>query len=156
MSATLAADRRARLTEAMRADGIDALVVCGTSWQEAYLRYVADFGILEGNGVAILTADGRCRLWLESAADWERAEAEAYSTEVRFARDIAMAVTGEIEALANQKVALLPRHLMPAWLARAEPERRLRLDDAGALIERLLMIKMPSEIADSRPTMPST
>lgn len=142
----LATDRRARLGEAMRTEGIDALVVCGTSWQEAYLRYVADFGILEGNGLAILTADGRCRMWLESVADWERAQAEAKANEVHFAADIAKAVTGEIQAIANQKVAVAPRHLMPAWLAKAEPERRLRLDDAGPLIERLFMIKMPGEL----------
>ncbi len=143
---TLSADRRARLGEAMRNEGIDALVICGTSWQEAYLRYVADFGILEGNGLAILTADGRCRMWLESVADWERAQTEAKGTEVHFARDMAKAVTGEIQAIANQKVAVTPRHLMPAWLAKAEPERRLRLDDAGPLIERLFMIKMPGEL----------
>lgn len=143
---TLAAERRARLIEAMRADGIDALIVCGTSWQEAYLRYVADFAVLEGNGIAILTADGRCRMWLESVAEWERAQVEARSAEVHFARDIAKAVVGEVEAIANQKVAVMPRHLMPAWLAKAEPERRLRLDDAGPLIERLFMIKMPGEL----------
>ena len=142
----LAAGRRARLGDAMRDEGIDALVVCGTSWQEAYLRYVADFGILEGNGLAILTADGRCRMWLESVADWERALTEAKGTEVHFARDMAKAVTGEIQAIANQKIALTPRHLMPAWLAQAEPERRLRLDDAGPLIDRLFMIKMPGEL----------
>ena len=142
----LAADRRARLLEAMRVAGTDALLVCGTSWQEAYLRYVSDFGILEGNGLAILTADGRCRLWLESAADCDRAEIEAKDTDVRFARDLAKAVTGEIEALANQKVAVAPRHLMPAWLARAEPERRLRLEDGNAILDRLFMIKMPAEL----------
>ena len=143
---TLAAERRARLIDTMRSEGIDELVVCGTSWQEAYLRYVSDFGILEGNGLAILSVDGRCRLWLESVADWERALVEAKATEVHFARDMAKTIAPEIEAIANQKVAVMPRHLIPAWLARAEPDRRLRLDDAGPLIERLLLIKLPGEI----------
>ncbi len=142
----LAAERRARLLEAMRRDGLDAVVVCGTSWQEAYLRYVADFGILEGNGVAILTSDGRCRLWLESVAEWDRAQVEAKATEAHFARDIAQVVGAEIEAIANRKVAVMPRHIMPAWLATAERERNLRLDDAGPLIERLFLVKMPGEI----------
>lgn len=142
----LAAERRERLLAAMREDGIDALVICGTSWQEAYLRYVADFAILEGNGIAILTADGRCRMWLESVADWERAQSEARGTEARFSRDIARAVTGDVEALANQKVAVMPRHLMPAWLSAAETERRFRLDDASLIVERLFMVKMPSEL----------
>ena len=146
LAADLATRRRERLLGAMREAGIDALVVCGTSWQEAYLRYVADFGILEGNGVAILGADGRCRLWLESAADAERAGAEARECETRFARDIVRAVTPEIEQIANQRLAVTPRHLMPSWLAQAAPERRVRLDDAGPLIERLFMEKMPAEI----------
>lgn len=142
----LAAERRERLLAAMREAGIDALLICGTSWQEAYLRYVADFGILEGNGIAILSADGRCRMWLESVAEWERAQTEARGTEIHFARDMARAVTGEVEALANQRTAVTPRHLEPAWLAAAETERRLRLDDAGEIIERLFMIKLPSEL----------
>ncbi len=146
MTTTLAAARRARLLDAMRAEGLDAVVVCGASWQEAYLRYVADFGILEGNGVAVLTADGRCRMWLESAADAERALGEARDCKVIFARDLAKAASKGIGAIANQKVAVLPAHLMPAWLATAAPEHRLRLEDAGPLIDRLLMLKMPAEI----------
>jgi Xaa-Pro aminopeptidase len=35
---------------------------------------------------------------------------------------------------------------MPSWLARLESERRTRLQDAAALIEPLLMVKMPAEI----------
>ena len=145
---TLAADRRRRLVEAMRAEGLDALVVVGASWQEAYLRYVTDFGILEGTGIAILNADGRCRLWLESAADAERAEVEASDCDVIFARDLPRVAGAEIDAIANQKVAVLPRHLAPAWLAgpHSTLAARTRLDDAGTLIDRLLMIKLPAEI----------
>jgi Xaa-Pro dipeptidase len=142
----LAAARRTRLLDEMHTEGLDAVVVCGASWQEAYLRYVADFGILEGNGIAIMTADGRCRLWLESAADAERASEEARDCEVIFARDLAKSASTGISALANQRVAVLPAHLMPSWLATSAPEHRLRLEDAGPLIDRLLMLKMPAEI----------
>ena len=150
---TLAAERRGRLLEAMRAKGLDAVVVVGSSWQEAYLRYVADFAILEGTGIAILSADGRCRLWLESAADAERAEVEAAGCEVLFARDLPRAAGAEIEAIANQKVAVLPRHLAPNWLAGPASQdsgARTRLDDAGTLIDRLLSVKLPAEIAAIR------
>jgi Xaa-Pro dipeptidase len=143
---TLPELRRRRLLEAMRADGLDAVVLCGASWQEAYLRYVADFGILEGTGIAILTADGRCRLWLDSMADWERAGEEARDTEVLFARDMAKAALAGVEGLTNQRIALVPQHLVPHWLARAVTERNLRLDDGAALIDRLLMDKLPAEI----------
>ena len=143
---TVARERRTRLIDAMRAQGLDALVIVGSSWQEAYLRYVADFALLEGAGVAILNADGRCRLWLESVADAERAEVEVdrAGCEVIFARDLAGAVSGELAAVANQRVGLLPRHLAPYWLA--GPDARTRLEDAGSLIDRLLMVKMPGEL----------
>ena len=54
----LAKERRERLLAEMRREGLEAIVVYGTSWQEAYLRYVSDFAILEGDGIAILRADG--------------------------------------------------------------------------------------------------
>ena len=65
----LAQERRERLLAEMRREGLEAIIVYGTSWQEAYLRYVSDFGILEADGIAILTADGRCRLFVENAAE---------------------------------------------------------------------------------------
>ena len=61
----------------MRKAGIEAIIAFGTNWQEAYLRYVSDFCILEGSGVAMLTADGRCRLVLDSVTEAERAQEEA-------------------------------------------------------------------------------
>src|SRR2546430_7158950 len=39
--------RRARLAEAMADTGLDALLLYGNAWQNDYLRYAADFGILE-------------------------------------------------------------------------------------------------------------
>ena len=134
--------------QAMRDAGIDVLVVCGTSWQEAYLRYVADFAILEETGIAMLSADGRCRMWLESAVEAERAEMEAADCEVHFARDLQKVVGVELDRLANQKAAVTPRHLMPTWIA--APDRRLRLDDAGPILDRLFMLKLPGELAAIR------
>ena len=120
------------------------LIVCGTSWQEAYLRYVADFGILEGNGIAILSADGSCRLWLESAADAERAAGECAGVDAMFARDLAGTVAQQLGTVANQRLAAAPRHLMPAWLT--DSNQPFRIEDAGQHIERLFMVKMPAEI----------
>ena len=73
----LAKERRERLLAEMRREGLEAIVVYGTSWQEAYLRYVSDFAILEGDGIAILRADGTCRLFVENMAEAERAGGEA-------------------------------------------------------------------------------
>lgn len=139
----LAQQRRDRLLAEMRKEGIEAIVAFGTNWQEAYLRYVSDFCILEGSGIAILTADGRCRLFLESVAEAERASGET-TVEVALVRNLAQSVGAALESVSNQHVLAAPPALMPSWLT--SKERRLRLDDGTALIDRLMMEKMPAEI----------
>jgi len=139
----LAQARRDRLLAEMRKDGIDALVAFGTNWQEAYLRYVTDFCILEGSGLAILTADGRCLLYLDSVAEAERAGGET-GVEVAFARHLAQAVGDALGPISNRRIVAAPPALMPSWLT--AKERQFRLDDGTALIDRLMMEKLPAEI----------
>ena len=81
----LAQERRQRLAAAMGEAGIDHLVLYGNAWQGDYLRYGADFGILEGHGIALIAADGAVELFLDSATDAERAEVEAPGVAVHFA-----------------------------------------------------------------------
>ena len=71
---TLAQARRARLAAAMATRGIDVMVLYGNAWQGDYLRYAADFGILEGHGIALVSVDGAVELFLDSATEAERAE----------------------------------------------------------------------------------
>jgi Xaa-Pro dipeptidase len=144
----LAQERRERLLAEMRREGLEAIVVYGTSWQEAYLRYVSDFGILEADGIAILTADGRCRLFVESAAEVERAQVEAGGVDTRLVRNLALAVGRELEAVSNQRLVAAPRTLLPAWLTASE--RSFRLEDGTGLLDRLLMEKAPNEITVMR------
>jgi Xaa-Pro aminopeptidase len=144
----LAQDRRRRLLEAMRHAGIDTLVIFGTSWQEAYLRYVADFGILEGTGLAVLTSEDECTLYVESVIEAERATIEAHATRIVQARNVAEAAGGQLAKVANQKLAAGPAHLLPGWLT--DPQRPFKLADAASIIDGLLLEKMPSEIAAIR------
>jgi hypothetical protein len=88
---TLGDERRQRLAAAMREAGLDHVLLYGNAWQGDYLRYGADFGILEGHGLALVDADGAVELFLDSAADAERAELEAPGVRVHFAADIARA-----------------------------------------------------------------
>ena len=75
--AMLAEERRQRLVAAMREAGISHMVLYGNAWQGDYLRYGADFGILEGHGIALIAADGEVELFLDSATDAERADTAA-------------------------------------------------------------------------------
>ncbi len=140
----LAQQRRERLLGEMRKEGIEAIVAFGTNWQEAYLRYVTDFCILEGSGIAILSSDGQCRMFLESPAEAERAAGETQGLELKLVRNLAEAVGGGLEPISNQRIVAAPPQLMPAWLT--AKERPFRLDDGTALIDRLMMEKMPAEI----------
>src|SRR6516162_7274311 len=88
---SLAQARRARLLAAMDEAGVGGVVLYGNAWQGDYLRYGADFGILEGHGIAVLSAEGTLDLFVDSAAEAERAEAETAGTTVHFASDIARA-----------------------------------------------------------------
>jgi len=72
----LAEARRRHLLTAMADAGIGHIVLYGNAWQGDYLRYAADFGILEGHGIAVVSSDGASELFLDSATEAERAEAE--------------------------------------------------------------------------------
>jgi len=141
----LSDERRRRLLTAMAEAGIEELVVYGNAWQGDYLRYVADFGILEGHGIAVMQADGATELFLDSASDAERAEAETPGATIRFATGIARAVGARLDRVANHRLAAAPRRFLPNWLA--DKSRSFTLDDATALLDRLLMHKLPGEIA---------
>src|SRR5579864_9194670 len=144
----LAEERRRRLVAAMHEAGIGHMVLYGNAWQGDYLRYSADFGILEGHGIALVAADGEVELFLDSATDAERAELEAPQVKVHVAPDIARAVGARLDRVANARIAAAPRRFLPRWLADAT--RTFKLDDATAVLDRLLMHKSAGEIAAVR------
>jgi len=62
---TVANARRARLADVMAQENVDLLLVYGNAWQSDYLRYVSDFGLLEGEGLAVFRRDGTVTLYLD-------------------------------------------------------------------------------------------
>lgn len=145
---TAGEERRRRMLAAMAEAGVDELVLYGNAWQGDYLRYAADFGILEGHGIALVAADGTTELFLDSATEAERAEAETPGAKIHFAADVARAVGARLERAANRRLAAAPRRFLPSWLA--DRSRGFTLADGTALLDRLLMHKLPAEIAALR------
>jgi Xaa-Pro dipeptidase len=141
----LADERRRRLLDAMAEAGIAEMVLYGNAWQGDYLRYAADFGILEGHGIAVVSADGTTELFLDSATEAERAEAEVPGARVHIAADIARAVGARLDRVANHRLAGAPRRFLPSWLA--DKSRSFALEDGTALLDKLMMHKLPAEIA---------
>lgn len=135
--------RRHRLAEAMAEAGYKHLVLFGNAWQNDYLRYVADFGILEGEGLALVQSDGSVVLWLDDRLEAERAGVECPDLEVRATNDLIADVSAVIGRLGNARLGFAPHRIMPLGIAgSASPGH----DDATALIDRLLMIKSSEEL----------
>ena len=135
--------RTAILFEEMDKAGVDALLVYGNSWHADSLRYATDFGIQEGQALALVSKDGSVTLLLDDQAEAERAS-EDENCEVVFAPDLVEGAKTLMARSGNRKVAGTPWHLMPYGLTRNAPD--LRLSDGTKILERLLMTKRDFEI----------
>jgi Xaa-Pro aminopeptidase len=144
----LSDDRRKRLIETMSEAGLDAVLLYGNAWQNDYLRYAADFGILEGQALATVRADGEVTLYLDSPLEADRAAVECEGVHVVHAPDLLGAVDAALDRMRNQRLGGAPYNLLPRKItARA---KELALADQTALLDRLLMYKLDSEVAAIR------
>ncbi len=126
--------RRRHLLTAMADAGIEHMVLYGNAWQGDYLRYAADFGILEGHGIALVSSDGAAELFLDSATEAERAEVETPGIKIHFAPDLARAVGARLERVANRRLAAAPLRFLklPAEIAALRRAAQMA-DDAYAV-----------------------
>jgi len=138
------ARRRARLAEAMATAGVDALILYGNAWQNDYLRYATDFGILEGQALALARQDGEVTLYLDSPLEAERAALECAGVEVVHAPDLVVTVETALGRLRNQRIGGAPFRLLPRRIAARAKD--LNLGDETSLLDRLLMGKVALEI----------
>jgi Xaa-Pro dipeptidase len=147
---TVSAAHRARIDDlrhAMEAADIDGLLIYGNNWHADFLRYASDFGIVEGQGLALFERDGTVVLLIDDPAEAERARAET-SHEVLWAGNLVAAAKDLLIRGGNRRVAGAPYHLLPYGLVRHAQE--LRLSDGTALIEPLLMGRRPDELVHVR------
>ena len=147
-AASIAAARRARLTEIMTEDGVDLLIIYGNAWQNDYLRYATDFGILEGEGIAIVRGDGHTTLLLDHPLEADRAEVETAGIEIVHAETILAEVESFIARAGNSRIGLGPMRLIPQRLAVRAKE--IGAADRTAMMDRLLMKKLDCELAAMR------
>ena len=124
--------RRRRLIAAMAESNVDGAATYGNAWQGDYLRYAADFGILEGHGIAVMLSDGTIDLFLDSATEAERAETEVPGATIHFEPDIARAVAARLERMADRRLLAAPRRFLPNALV--EGCRSFCSEDGTALL----------------------
>ena len=124
---------------AMQEAGIERMVVYGNAWQGDYLRYAADFGILEGHGIALVSVDGAVELFLDSASR-SRARRGGSTGRRRPSRARYRPRRGaRLDRIANHRMP--PRRA--AFCRASWPTRRgFALEDGTALLDRLLMHKI--------------
>jgi Xaa-Pro aminopeptidase len=144
----IADDRRARLIEVMAEAGLDMLLIYGNAWQVDYLRYATDFGILEGQALALVRNDGHTTLYLDSPLEVDRAELDCSGVEVIYAPDLIAEVDHALDRLRNHRIGTAPQRLLPRRIAGRA--KALNLSDQTSVVDRLLMGKMESEIAAIR------
>jgi Xaa-Pro dipeptidase len=140
----IAGQRIKRLTDAMGESGLDAMLVYGNAWQGDYLRYATDFGILEGQALAIVRGDGHITLYLDSPLEADRAALDCPGIEVVLAPDLTAEVEGALDRMRNQSMGAAPQRLLPRRIALRAGE--LKIMDETGFIDRLLMRKLDGEI----------
>ena len=140
----IADERKARLIDAMRDAGLDALLVYGNAWQGDYLRYATDFGILEGQALAIVRGDGHVTLFVDSPLEADRAALDCPSIEIVQAPNLIGAVDEALDRLRNHRIGAAPQRLLPRRIASRGSE--LNLSDETSFVDRLLMNKLDGEI----------
>lgn len=139
--------RTAALKQAMQQEQVEVLVLFGNNWHADHLRYATDFGIQEGQGIALVREDGSITLILDDPAECERARIET-QCETIFAPRLVQEAKRQLARAGNHNIAAAPYHLLPYGLLHGEKD--LRVKDGAAIIERLLMTKMEVEIASVR------
>src|SRR5690242_2308241 len=100
----LADDRRKRLIEAMGEAGLDVLLLYGNAWQNDYLRYATDFGMLEGQALATVRADGEVTLYLDSPLEADRATVDCAAIHVVHAPDLLGTLDAALDRMRNQRI----------------------------------------------------
>jgi Xaa-Pro dipeptidase len=148
MTSNLASQRRERLAAAMAEASLDVVLVYGNAWQNDYLRYATDFGILEGQALALVRSDGSVTLYLDSALEAERAGIDCPDIEVIHAGELAANVDSALDRFRNQRIGMAPHRLIPHRIAARREQ--LKLSDQTALFDRLLMGKLDAEVAAIR------
>jgi len=148
MTSTAFAARQGALSEAMQRERVDLLILFGNNWHADHLRYAVDFGIQEGQGIALVRPDGSSVLMLDDPAECARARAEGLDCEVVFAPALVREARGRLSRAGNRTIAAAPFHLLPYGLLHGDED--LRVKDGAAIVERLLMTKMEAEIAAVR------
>lgn len=138
MTAALRDERAARLRAAMKDVGLELLVIAGNAWRSDYIRYALDVTPMEGEAVALFSAQGQVQLFLESPVEAARVANEQPS----------LLVSWSTTPIADAEKAIVVSGANRVGLAPAQAPSRLARGLLGstvaattALMDRLMVAK---------------
>jgi Xaa-Pro dipeptidase len=150
-SSAISAAYRARVDDlrcALEGAGVGLLLLYGNNWRADFLRYATDFGIVEGQGLALFERNGNVTLLLDDPAEAERARAET-PHDVLLAHDLVGTARNLLLRGSHRRVAAAPYELLPYGLMRSAGE--LHLSPGAGLIEPfLVLIRREEELVHVR------
>lgn len=117
MSETLAQARQAHVRSAMRARGLDRLVLAGDAWRSDYLRYVLDVTPMEGLVLARFDLQGPLRLWASHPEEALRLRVQCPGAEVHYAERPDLALLASLDPATLSTTGAAPHWAMPQSLA---------------------------------------
>ena len=144
MPSALRAERRARLTAAMAADGIDVLVVAGNPWRSDYLRYAADLTPTDGQVFALVDREGQMQVVAEHPGEVTRFHSEQPELRVSWSSSPIEEAEAAIRSFGRRRIALAPLAAVPYRLANGPLGSTLA--QATAMLDRLMLRKSPAEV----------
>jgi Xaa-Pro dipeptidase len=140
-------ERRARLVAAMEAASVDTMLVYGNAWQGDYFRYVTGLRTLEGQGLAVAQKDGTISVFMDSHVDVERG-GEGAGADIAYAPELLSQVEAVLDRGGNRAIGAAPYRLLPRRLAVRTGAKGIA--DHTSLLDHLLMVKSPAELAAMR------
>ena len=137
-------ERSQRIQDALSAEGLDGLLIYGNAWRVDYMRFAANYSVLEGDALAIVFADGETHIIVEGPVEGMRARAARPDASVTATDDLIAAARGQLKSFGNSKIALAPAELIPYGLMAGEDAPELA--DGTGLMDALMRVKSPAEI----------
>lgn len=137
----IVAHRKQRIGELLDRKGWGRLIAYGNAWRAEYLRYVSDFGVLEGHGIVCVEADKQTLL-VESPYEAERARNELNGVEVRLCTDVLAAAAAFADDDFAGVTALAPAAFSPAGLVKCFKDAA----DASSELDDLMLRKAGIEV----------
>lgn len=141
-------ERSQRIKDALAEQGLDGVLVYGNAWRVDYLRFAADYSVLEGDAVAIVFADGDTHIIVEGPVEGARARSARPDATVTATDDLIGAARAQMKAFGNRKIAMAPADLMPFGLSAGDDAPRL--EDGTELLDALMRVKSPAEVETIR------